>query len=212
MDGLESYRKTAAYNHLNATVEFIRDALSLVEKHAEKPTLFRTRKAGVHNLFDELAKLIFEAVFAASTVSSPVWTAWGIQNNTVWGPIFDLGGGSATHKIIAFKVRRLLYDEIRKMDQFANFKGARVLGFCLNVLGLKLTDRHRGFRREFYTLQATAISWTKANYRLLLTEHPEVATACLQGQISYDRENHRLVQTYSDRTGKEPSREFLYLD
>jgi hypothetical protein len=89
---------------------------------------------------------------------------------------------------------------------------ARLLGFCLNVLGLKLTDRHKGFRREFYPLQAAAISWVKANYRVLSAEHPEVAEACLQGQISYDRENHRLVQTYSDRTGKEPSREFLDLD
>ena len=158
-----------------------------------------------------MAKLIFEAIFAASTVSSPVWTAWGVQNNTVWGPIFDFGR-STTHKIIAFKVRRLVYDEIKKMDRFANFRGARFLGFCLNVLGLKLTDRHRGFRREFYPLQAAAVGWAKANYKTLLAEHPEVAEACLQGSISYDEDNHRFVQTYSDRTEMEPHREFLYLD
>ena len=98
------------------------------------------------------------------------------------------------------------------MDELVNFRGARLLGFCLNVLGLKLTDRHRGFQREFYPLQAASIGWVKANYRTLLAEHPEVAEACVQGRISYDHDNHRLVQTYSDRTGKEPNREFLYLD
>ena len=36
MDGLENYRKTAAYSHLDATVEFIKDASSLVEQYAEK--------------------------------------------------------------------------------------------------------------------------------------------------------------------------------
>ena len=211
MDGLENYRPTAAYSHLDATVEFIKDTISLVEEHAEKPIVFRTRRKDFWNLFDELAELVFEAIFSSSSVSAPVWTAWRIQNNTVWSPIFDFGT-TATHRIIAFKLRRMIYDEIKKMDRFANFKGARLLGFCLNVLGLKLADRHRGFRREFYPLQAAAISWVKANYRVLLAEHPEVAEACLQGQISYDRDNHRLVQTYSDRTGKEPSREFLYLD
>lgn len=211
MDGLENYRRTAAYSHLGATVEFIKDTISLVEERAEKPLLLRTRRTNSWNLFDQLARFVFEAIFSASGVSAPVWTAWGIQNNTVWSPIFD-SGTTATHRIIAFKLRRMIYDEIKRMDRFANFKGARLLGFCLNVLGLKLTDRHRGFRREFYPLQALGIRWVKANYRVLLAEHPEVAEACLQGQISYDRDNHRLVQTYSDRTGKEPSREFLYLD
>lgn len=210
MDGLENYRSTAAYSHLHATVEFITDAISLVEKYAEKPAIFCARGTRFPHLFDELAKLVFEAIFAASSVSKPVWTAWWIQNNTVWNPIFDFGK-TATHRIIGFKLRRMLYDEIRKMDHFANFRGARLLGYCLNVLGLKLTDRRKGFRREFYPLQAAAIGWVKANFRELLAEHPEVAQACLQGWISYDSDHHRLVQTYSDRTGKEPNREFLYL-
>ena len=107
-----------------------------------------------------------ESFFARVTTAG---SAWWIQNNTVWGPIFDFGR-SAIHKIIAFKVRRLVYDEIKKMDRFANFRGARFLGFCLNVLGLKLTDRHRGFRREFYPLQAAAVGWAKAIYKTLLAE------------------------------------------
>lgn len=210
MNGLETYRKTTAYIHLDATVSFICEAMSLVEKYAIKPKTFR-RTDRADNIFDRLANLVIETIFAASNVSSPIWTAWLIQHNTVWSPLFNRQR-SATHKIIALKVRRLLYREIKEMDQAVNFRGAGLLGFCLNVLGLKLTDRHRGFGREFYPLQAATLSWIKANYRTLLAEHPKVAEACLQGRISYDSDNHRLVQTYSDRTGKEPKREFLYLD
>jgi len=93
--------------------------------------------------------LIFETIFAASSVSSPEWTAWSIQHNAVWADIFGFDDGKAT-KIIALKVRRLLYDEIKRMDTFGNFKGARILGYCLHVLGLTLMDRHKGFRREFH--------------------------------------------------------------
>jgi hypothetical protein len=124
-----------------------------------------------------------------------------------------LGTSVSPHiKIIAFKVRRRLYDEIRILDRYATFKGARFLGYCLNVLGLKVTDRHKGFRRELYPLQAAPVVWARRNYRRLLVDHPKVAEACLQGWISYDAENRRLVQIYSDSTGTQPHREFLYLD
>jgi hypothetical protein len=39
-------------------------------------------------------------------------------------------------KVVKFKVRRLLYDEVARMNEFANFQGAKIIGFCLNVMGL----------------------------------------------------------------------------
>jgi hypothetical protein len=98
------------------------------------------------------------------------------------------------------------------MDTFANFKGGRILGYCLHVLGLTLTDRHKGFHKEFYPLQAAALRWTKANFKRLLSDHPQVANACLEGSVSYDSDNRRLVNTYANATEKEPMREFLDLD
>ena len=128
----------------------------------------------------------------------------------MWGDIFGLKD-SSTIKIIALKVRRLIYAEIMRMNSFANFKGASLLGYCLNVLGVKLTDRHKGHGKEFYPLQAAALSWVKANYSQLLADHPKVAQACLQGSVSYDADNHRLVKTYSGETAKEPSRDYFDL-
>lgn len=208
MDGVENYSTMAAYGRLSVTVDFITDAIVLVQKHAVRPKTFRILQPRHADIYDDLAQLIFKAIFAASSVSSPEWTSWSIQHNTVWSHIFDFGDSTAS-KVVALKVRRLLYKEIKKMDRFANFKGARILGYCLNIFGLKLIDRHKGHGKEFYPLQATAISWTKANYKRLLVDHPNVAKACLQGSVSYDRENHRLVKTYAAATEKEPVHEFL---
>jgi len=106
----------------------------------------------------------------------------------------------------------LLYDEIKDMDRFANFKGARILGYCLHVLGLKVTDRHKGYQREFYPIQAAAVSWAKANYGKLLLDHPKVASVVLQGSLSFDADKKRFVKTYANDTEKEPVREFLDID
>jgi hypothetical protein len=98
------------------------------------------------------------------------------------------------------------------MDAFGNFKGARILGLCLNVLGFsgKLA---RDYRREESALGGPVVAWTKKNYLRLVEDHPNVARACLHGSIEYDAENRRLVKTYSgDQTVKEPKRVYLKLD
>ena len=63
------------------------------------------------------------------------------------------------------------------MDDWANFKGARILGYCLHVLGLTVVDRHTGHGKEFYPLHLMALRWVKANFRKLLADHPQVAFA-----------------------------------
>jgi hypothetical protein len=208
MDGVKDFIDSNEYQRLKVTVDFINGAIALVDKHAAKPRAFRISNLPESDIYDDLARLIFDVIFAASTVSSPESTAWSFQYEAVWGEIFSINR-SAARKIIALKVRRLLFTEIKRMDHFANFKGAHILGFCLNVLGLKLIDRHNDYRKEFYPLQAAALRWTEANYLKLVADHPKVAEACLQGSISYDADNHRLVKTFSGATEPEPDRDYL---
>lgn len=211
LNGEKDFLKARAYERLTVTVDFINKATTLVEKLAVAPKNMRISDPLHADMYDDLAHLIFETIFAASSVSSPTWTSWSIQHNVVWSGIFGLRR-SKINKIIALKVRRLLYNEIKDMNRFANFKGARILGYCLNILGLKLMDRHQGYQKEFYPLQAAAVSWTKANYKRLLADHPKVAQTCLQGSVSYDSVNHRLIKTYANETEKEPAHDFLDLD
>jgi hypothetical protein len=211
IDGKINVLSIPAYGRLQATVHFIKTAIELVENHAIAPRHFRVSQPMRADIYDDIANLIFDTIFAASSVTSPPWTSWSIQHNAVWSDIFGLQT-SPTRKIIALKVRRLLYNEIKQMNEWANFKGARVLGYCLHVLGLVPTDRHKGYHKEFFPLQAAAISWVKRNFGRLLEDHPKVAAACLQGSVTYDRDNHRLVKTFSGQTEKEPQREFLEID
>lgn len=211
IDGVERFSHMAAYGRLRATVDFIKRAITLVDKHAAKPKTLRISEPKRADIYDNLAHLIFETILAASSVSSPEWTSWSIQHNDVWSEFFDVGTVAA-NKIIALKVRRLLYNEIKRMDKFANLKGARILGYCLQVLGLTLVDRHTGFHKEFYPLQAAVLRWTKANYRRLHSEHPSVAKACLQGSVSYESDRHRIVRVYENATERGPRLEFLEVD
>ena len=163
---------------------------------------------GIHN---HVADLIFEVIFSAASVSAQTWTCWEVEHNAVWTELFS-HHQSGTWKIIRFKVRRKLYDEIKRMDEWGNFKGARILGLCLNVLGFS-GKRTRDYRREQSVLAGPVVAWTKRNYLRLVEDHPNVANACLHGSIEFDAANHQLVKTYSgNQTLKEPKRVYLKLD
>jgi hypothetical protein len=211
LNGTEDLWRTKEYQRLRVTVRFINDAVKLIEKYGKPPRRFKKQERERNSALDRMAALIFETILAASSVTAPVSTCWMVQHNTVWADLFSFDESKAM-KVVKLKVRRLLYEEIKRMDKFVNFKGARVLGYCLNVLGLNLEDRHRGYQKEFYPLHAAALSWTKRNFRRLLDEYPDVAATCLHGSITYDEQHHRLVKTYSGNRRKEPPRTYLDLD
>jgi len=104
----------------------------------------------------------------------------------------------------------MLYDEIRGMDRWGNFKGAQILGLCLNVLGFG-ENRTRDNRRDETALMSLIVTWTKRNYLRLVENHPKVAQACLHGSVTFDAENKQLVKEYADETRKEPRRRYLKL-
>ena len=157
LNGMENYGAAPAYGRLQATVDFIKDALVLADKYGTKPGRFRIREDEKDDIFDKISVLIYETITAAAAaVSSPEWTAWSIQHNMVWSSIFGLRHGAA-YMIVAHKVRRLIYNDIKKMDNFVNFKGARILGYCLHVFGLTLTNQRTSFGSEAYPLKMVVL-------------------------------------------------------
>ncbi len=116
---------------LRVVVDFIKDAVAILEKKGvPKGVRLRVReKHGVGNFYDNLASLIFEIIFSASYVRSPAHLCWWVQHNSVWGELFNfstLDGAAA--KVVKFKVRRLIYNEVAKMTDFPNFKGIHSTG------------------------------------------------------------------------------------
>jgi hypothetical protein len=51
--------------------------------------------------------------------------------------MLQVGGG----KIARSKLRRLLFNEIKQLDTMPHFMAARLLGYCLYVIGLKVHDK-----------------------------------------------------------------------
>jgi hypothetical protein len=201
---------------LRVVVEFIKDAIEILDKKGVPKWLnikSRKEKRALGTFYDHLASMIVEVIFHASAVRSPIHLCWMIQHNSVWGELFNfehLNGVAA--KVVKFKVRRLIYEEIVEMNRFPNFKSAKILGFCLNVMGLTVV-KDKDYFKDSKALQKVILSWTKKNYVWLHSYNPRVADACLVDGITYDEEHWRLVKTYpADGLRRAPSYNYFDLD
>lgn len=198
---------------LRVAVDFVNKAIDLIESSGPKRTLLRHR--GKQHLwqkdfYDRLADLMFELIFRASQVSTSEFINWEIQHNSVWTQFFNFDQ-SAARRIVLFKLRRLLYEEVRQLESLPNFKSARVLGYLLNVMGLTRGAK-RDHRREEYQLRVSIISWAQRNYAKLVEKQHKVAAAALMGTVSYDEANCRLVKTYREGLDLKVPQVFLQLD
>lgn len=213
---LPSIWDTDPFRRLHVVVEFIKDAVKILDEKGV-PGHVRIREKEMHGhpretFFDQIASMIFEVIFHASSVKSPQMDCWTIQRNSVWGELFNFNRlDSPAGKVVKFKVRRLLYDEIAEMKRFPNFKGASILGFCLNVMGL--TVRDEDYYKDSLALQRAVLAWTRKNFVWLHGYNARVADACLVDGITFDEENQRLVRTSPvEGLRREPSYVYLELD
>jgi hypothetical protein len=203
------------HKKLLVVVQFIKDAVAILEKKGVPDNLklrIHEKHRGGENFYDHLARMIFEVIFCASAVQSPAYLCWTIQYNFVWGKLFNFSKlDGAAGRVVKFKVRRLIYDEVAKMKEFPNFKGAKILGFCLNVMGL--TVRKENFDYDSKPLQKAILSWTKKNYAWLHSYNPHLAKSCLVDGMSYDAENLKLVYTSpAEGLRREPQYTYFSVD
>ena len=211
LDG--DYYDTDIYRRFSVAVEFVTTTVTIIEKLNQPPRGSKLRRRELDpqkDIYDLLASLMFEILFAASGFEGPPEKAWMIHHNSAWHYFFGLGAQSKTWRILQFKLRRLLYDEVKQMDSFVNFKGARVLGFCLNVMGLNITSGN--FGRAYRPLARAIHEWTRRNYLRLRAANLDVAAVVLTGSITYDAPKNRLVKTYLRGLSLEAPKEYLTLD
>ena len=158
-----------------------------VRVRKDDPIYYRT-------ILDCLVDLIFDIMLTSSSVKRPRGLCWTIQHNSVWGEFFGrLSEDGVAGKIVKLKLRRKIYDEIVTAEDWPNFKNTKILGFCLNVMGLEI---HTGsYGRDSRPLQRAVLAWTKRNYASLEAQSPQVFEDCLPDGLSYDKENCRLVRT-----------------
>lgn len=199
---------------LRVIIDFIKKAVEILEKKGVPKNLqLRIRsqnRSASKSFYDHIADLIFEVIFAAAAVTSPRDQCWRIQNNSVWIELFNFGQleGKAG-AVVKFKVCRLLYNEVAKIKPYPDFKVARILGFCLNVMGLEL--RKDDYLKDSRALHKVILSFTKKSYAWLHSYNQKVADACLVDGLTYEAENHRLVRTYP-ADGLNPLPQYIYLN
>lgn len=180
---------------LRAVTEFIEGAIAILHRSGVKQTRLRRHDDAYKwddDYYDKLASLMFEIIGRAAYVRRSNHLGWTVQYSMVWSGFANYDN-SKTRKIILFKLRRLLYEEIK---QRPNFNSARYLGFCLNVFGLK-TDQRIGRSRGAHPLREAVIAWARKNYLGLVEDYPDIADAVLMGTISFDATTKRLVKTYA---------------
>lgn len=183
---------------LRVIVDFINNAVDVLDEVGVPNNLQKRvhrRPGPEETIYDRLSDLIAEVIFHASAVTAPTSLCWWVQHNSVWAELFGPTGlDGEAGGVVKFKVRRLLYNEIARMESFPNFKGAKILGFCLNVMGLELREDDR--RQDSKALHKAMLSWTRKHYAWLHDYNPRVAEACLVEGIEYEVDEQKLVKTY----------------
>lgn len=204
------------WSRLRVGVDFIADCINAIGELERLPNAHTLRirdrfnNPGCHDLYDHLAEAMFEIIITAASIDGPPDRTWSIHHNATWGEFFRFDHDSHPWNVVQFKLRRLLYDEILRLASMPNYKSAKALGICLNVLGLK-TRKRSGFGRNQAALKWAILAWTERNYLQLRKVNAEVADACLIGGISFDEGQSRLVKTYAKGLHAEPQRDFLQL-
>ncbi|MGY0571693.1 hypothetical protein ACTGJ9_012085 [Bradyrhizobium sp. RDM12] len=197
-DPLSPQEKSDIHDRLSAVIGFIDDAIEAMGECGVQTTKLRRRgpsyKWQYEHQYDRIAQLIAEVIGYASWVKIKEFEGWTIQYSSVWSRIFNSDDGK-TRRIVLFKVRRLLYEEIKGVKEHPNFANAAYLGYCLNVLGLNVGEK-RDHRRDEYPLRKAVISFARKNYLALVERQQKVADAVLIGTLSFDREKKQLVKTF----------------
>lgn len=214
LDGKESPHDDIEYIRFSKRVELIKFIIDELGKQNLRATQLRiSSRPFSRDIYDKLAYCIVKIIPRTADVQQPFMTSWIVQHNAFWSEIFRPYDDHSEPVVrqLAYKVRRLIYRKIKKMGSLPDFESAKLVAFCLNVLGLKLVPRNTPASEPFYALQVFVLRWAVEHFAELYAERKALAEACLTGRISYDQSRNFLVKTYPSVLGAPPKTEVLKL-
>lgn len=201
------------YQKLVEVVKFIKKTINLLDEHsATSLRLCKVPKnVSQYCFYDAIADQIFDTIHHASSVNTPKFITWMVQHNTIWTNFFwSYGKESQSLKLIQFKLRRILYNEITFQKDCGNYKSASILGFLLNVMGLTLVKSNH--TKSYFALHKAILKWTQKNFIRFYNINQNVMKRVLVGNLTFDKENSRLVKTYDENLRGESSKAYLNLE
>jgi hypothetical protein len=196
LEGSKDIWKSDCYQRLRVTIEFIADFIEIlgikdppqgldVRSSNKTQPLFRT-------IYDRIASSIFELIYSSASIGNSCTNRQYIQYSTVLVSVFSRPREKKVWKIVLLKVRRLIYDEIIIMNSVPNFKGAKIINFCLNTMGLISTSSK--FLREVQAIHRVTLSWIVKNYVWLHDYNSKVAETCLPEEFTYNASELKLIR------------------
>jgi len=213
INSVTDWYNTDAYRKFGIAVNFTCDVIRLLNKHGQPLLDFRksTDEYKRGDMYDHVVNLMFEIILAASSVNKDRDTCWTIHHNSVWSDFFSYTEDKDAEKLVLFRLRRALYDEICELSSLPNYKAARILAICLNVMGPVVRDKTYNIDRSYRALHVAAVSWLKKNYLDLIDKQPDVAKACIIGSIFYDEDNKKIIKSYRKGLRLEEPQKYLQL-
>lgn len=201
------------YWHANEANRFINDLVKIFSEADDYVYFDRGSDYDYgDDLASKLAKLTCEALYHASEVNTVEFRMWDVQHNLVWTMLErHPGKDTEIQRMARRKLRRMIWDEVKRMDDFPNYKGARYIRFCLNVLGFYEQSVHRKdpLGRDAWPLTKCISAWIARRYSELVESHPPIAEFMLPANITYDKKKNRLIRTKLDEmTGREKTKSF----
>jgi hypothetical protein len=196
-----------------AATDFVTSLLNFIgtqPKFDLRRLLVRGKSRSLMNadVFDQLAKLMLELIADAATVRD-VEYHWAVQHNKVW-VVLSSFQENWPHRVLKYRLFRLLFDKIKSMDKRPNFMDTRYLGFLLNVLGIstEYSDYGDKYTRRCHRL---LISWVQRNFMSIHEFDPRVAANVQNGSLTFDAAQMELVRTRSAWLGGEQPKQILAL-
>lgn len=215
---LESYESVRdphnPYWHASEANHFVRDLVKIFSEVDDYVYFDRSSDYDYgDDLASKIAKLAFEAIYHAAEINTVEFRMWDVQHNLVWTMLERYPAkDTKIIKMARRKLRRMIWDEVRRMDAFPNYKGARYIRFCLNVLGFyeESTQRKDPLERDAWPLTKCISSWVERRYSELVKTNPPIAEFLLPANITYDNDKNCLVRSRLDEmTGKNKQKLFV---
>ena len=153
---------------------------------------------------------MFEVIFHVSGIKDKSFSVWDIQHNLVWNKFFNTFEKGKAWDIVQFKLRRLLYNEIIELSKFPNYKSAKILGYCLYVMGIKDNGKSNS-NSSYYALKKVVLKWTRNNFLKFRADYCEVSDASLVGHLRFDEKKSSIVKSYMPRMDSTIPEDCLYL-
>lgn len=185
--------------------KFLHEIVEFADKRGERVYFDRNDKYFNGNDFSsQIAVMLEESImYTASIEGNDFYQLWQAQHNDFWYMLQDHKiADSPTMKSVRRKIRRTIWEEVKRMDGFPNYKGAKYVRLILFVEGFYTEDhRNNVLKHDYWPLVKVISKWLQKNYRRISNTHPPVAEAMLPIGFRYD--NNNIIREKGDTlTGK----------